>query len=165
MSSDLNDPRRLADLFDLQDGRLNLPLLDEAAIRDLLSSHPRIAVVGASASPFRPSNGVLRDLVAFGYDVVPVNPTETAIEGLACYPTLAEAVAATGPVDIVDVFRRPEACPAHAREAVKVGARCLWLQLGIASREAAEIALAGGLAVVMDRCTAIEHARLRPPST
>ena len=165
MSIDFNDPRRLADLFDLQDGRLNLPLLDEAGIRDLLSSNPRIAIVGASASPFRPSNGVLRDLVTFGYDVVPVNPGETEVEGLACYPTLAEAVAASGPVDIVNVFRRPEACPAHAREAVEAGARCLWLQLGIASREAAEIALAGGLAVVMDRCTAIEHARLRAAST
>ena len=164
MSSDFNDPRPLADLFDLQDGRFNLPLLDDAGIRDLLSSGPRIAIVGASASPFRPSNGVLRDLLAFGYDVVPINPSESQVEGLPCYPTLAEAVAATGPVDIVDVFRRPEACPGHAREAVEVGARCLWLQLGIASREAAEIALAGGLAVVMDRCTAIEHARLRPPS-
>ena len=66
----------------------------------------------------------------------------------------------TGPVDIVDVFRRPEACAAHAREAVEVGARCLWLQLGIANAEAGRIAHEAGLAVVMDRCTAIEHRRL-----
>ena len=76
------------------------------------------------------------------------------------YPTLADAVAATGPFDIVDVFRRAEFCPDHAREAVASGARCLWLQLGIVSVEAARIAAAGGLAVVMDRCTKVEHARL-----
>ena len=160
MSADFNDARRLADLFDLQDGRLDLPLLDDEGIRQLLSGRPRIAIVGASASPFRPSNGVFRDLRAFGYEVAPVNPTETEIDGQTCYPSLAEAVAAIGRIDVVDVFRRPEACPEHAREAVAAGARCLWLQLGIASREAAEIALAGGLSVVMDRCTAIEHGRL-----
>jgi predicted CoA-binding protein len=160
MSADFNDARRLADLFDLQDGRLDLPLLDDEGIRQLLAGRPRIAIVGASASPFRPSNGVFHDLRAFGYEVVPVNPAETSIDGVTCYPSLGEAVAAVGPIDVVDVFRRPEACPEHAREAVAAGARCLWLQLGIASREAAEIALAGGLSVVMDRCTAIEHGRL-----
>lgn len=103
---------------------------------------------------------MLRYLVAAGYDVVPVNPAETEVAGLPCYPTLADAVAATGAVDIVDVFRRSELCPAHAAEAVEVGARCLWLQLGIVNVEAARIAHAGGLAVVMDRCTEIEHARL-----
>jgi predicted CoA-binding protein len=160
MSSDFSDARRLADLFDLQDGRLDLPLLDDEGIRALLSSRPRIAVVGASASPYRPSNGVFHDLRAFGYEVVPVNPAESSIDGITCYPSLAAAAAASGPIDVVDVFRRPEACPEHAREAVAIGAGCLWLQLGIASREAAEIALAGGLSVVMDRCTAIEHGRL-----
>ncbi len=92
--------------------------------------------------------------------MVPVNPAETEIAGLPCFPTLAAAVAATGHVDIVDVFRRREACPEHAREAVAVGAHCLWLQLGIVSREAAQIAHDGGLDVVMERCTIIEHARL-----
>jgi predicted CoA-binding protein len=82
------------------------------------------------------------------------------VAGRVCYPSLAAAVEATGPVDIVDVFRRPEACPAHAREAVAAGARCLWLQLGIVSPEAAAIAAAGGLSVVMNRCTSIEHARV-----
>jgi hypothetical protein len=160
MQADRSKRLGLADLLDLQEGRLDLPLLDEDGIRALLSSARRIAIVGASASPFRPSNGVLRDLRALGYEVVPVNPSETEVDGLPCHPTLAAAVAVSGPVDIVDVFRRPEACPAHAREAVEVGARCLWLQLGIASREAARIALDGGLDVVMDRCTVIEHARL-----
>jgi uncharacterized protein len=103
---------------------------------------------------------VLQSLRRAGYDVVAVNPRETEIEGLPCYPTVADAVAATGPVDIVDVFRRPDLCVEHAREAVAVGARCLWLQLGIANAEAARIAHDGGLAVVMDRCTIIEHRRL-----
>ncbi len=151
---------RVAALLDLQEGRPSVPLLDAEGIAELLRSHPRIAVIGASSSPFRPSNGVFQDLRRFGYDVVPVNPAETEVAGEHCYPTLAAAVEATGPVDLVDVFRRPEACPAHAREAVAVGARCLWLQLGIVSPEAAGIAAAGGLAVVMDRCTVIEHARL-----
>jgi predicted CoA-binding protein len=102
----------------------------------------------------------MRYLVAAGYDVVPVNPRESSVEGRTCYPTLAEAVAAEGAVDIVDVFRRAELCPPHASEAVAAGATCLWLQLGIVSSEAARIAHAGGLAVVMDRCTKVEHARL-----
>jgi uncharacterized protein len=136
-----------------------VPLLDDAGVAEVLQSTRRIAVIGASSHPNRPSSGVLRYLVAVGYDVVPVHPNEREVQGLACYATLEAAVAATGPVDLVDVFRRAEACPAHAREAVAVGARCLWLQLGIVSAEAARIAADGGLAVVMDRCTKIEHAR------
>ena len=80
--------------------------------------------------------------------------------GVLAYPDLAAAVAATGPFDIVDVFRRSEDCPAHAAEAVAVGARVLWLQLGIVSWEAAAIARAGGLGVVMDRCLSVELRRL-----
>ena len=102
---------------------------------------------------------MFRYLRAVGYDVVPVHPREAEVDGVPCFPTLAEAVAATGPFEIVDVFRRPEFCPDHAREAVESGARCLWLQLGIVNAEAARIAAAGGLDVVMDRCTQIEHAR------
>jgi predicted CoA-binding protein len=150
----------VADHLDFEAGRLGVPLLDEAGIRTLLASARRVAIVGASANPFRPSHAVLRDLRRLGYEVVPVNPSESEVDGLPCFATLGDAVAATGPVDIVDVFRRREACPEHAREAVAVGARCLWLQLGIVSREAGRIAHDGGLAVVMDRCTVIEHARL-----
>jgi predicted CoA-binding protein len=103
---------------------------------------------------------VFGSLVGAGFDCVPVNPNEREVVGIAAFPTLAEAVAATGPFDLVDVFRRPESCPSHAREAVAVGARCLWLQLGVVSWEAARIAHDGGLAVVMDRCTKIEWRRL-----
>lgn len=151
-----------AELLDLEEGRTGVPVLDREAIRALLSGSPkpRVAIVGASPNRVRPSHGVLLDLVGLGFDVVPVNPTATEVAGLACYPTLAAAVEATGPVDIVDVFRLPPACPAHAREAVEVGAKVLWLQLGIASREAGRIAHEGGLAVVMNRCLAVEAARL-----
>jgi predicted CoA-binding protein len=141
-------------------------LLDADGIEAVLRGPRRIAVVGASSNPARPSFGVLRTLVRAGYDCVPVNPRETEIQGLRAWPTLGAAVEATGPVDLVDVFRRSELCPEHAREAVAVGAACLWLQLGVVSWEAAAIAAAGGLSVVMDRCTAIELRRIRPsPAT
>ena len=104
---------------------------------------------------------MLRDLRAAGYEVVPVNPNATVVDGLRCYPSVTAAVEATGPVDIVDVFRRADRCAEPAREAVATGARCLWLQLGIADREAGRIAHDGGLSVVMDRCTIIEVRRMR----
>lgn len=151
---------RIAELTDLYEGRLGIPVLDDAGIRDVLTRARRIAVVGASADPGRPSHGVLRQLRGAGYQVVPVNPNENIVDGLVCYPDLAAAVAATGPVEIVDIFRRSDQCATHAREAVAVGAACLWLQLGVVSREAGRIAIGGGLKVVMDRCTIIEHRRL-----
>jgi predicted CoA-binding protein len=156
-----NDDREwLAFLIAVQEGRSPVPLLDDAGIRALLRSRPRIAIVGASANPSRPSNGVMASLRRAGYDVVPVNPGETEIDGLRCFPTVADAVRETGPVGIVDVFRRADQCVAPAREAVAVGATCLWLQLGIANAEAGRIAHEAGLSVVMDRCTIIEHRRL-----
>jgi predicted CoA-binding protein len=161
----LRDPRldlqATAALLDLHEGRFDIPLLDDGGIRELLASTRRIAIVGASDHPWRPSNGVLRDLRDAGFEVVPVNPNATVVAGLTCYPTLAAAVGATGPVDIVDVFRRADQCAEPARDAVATGARCLWLQLGIASREAGRIAHAAGLSVVMDRCTIIEVRRMR----
>lgn len=147
------------DLLDLHEGRLEVPVLDDAGVRQLLASRPRIAIVGASGDPGRPSNGVLRELRAAGFDVVPVNPHASEVDGLPCYPTVMDAVAATGPVGIVDVFRRPEACADAARQAIEAGARCLWLQLGIASREAGRLAHDAGLLVVMDRCTIVEARR------
>jgi hypothetical protein len=155
------DRQRAAERFELEAGRLGSPLLDDDGIAALLRSARRIAVVGASADPWRPSHGVLLDLVAAGFEVLPVNPAVKEVAGLACHGSLeAAAAAASGAIDIVDVFRRPEACPVHAREAVAIAAGCLWLQLGVVSREAGRIAHQAGLAVVMDRCTAIELARL-----
>lgn len=149
----------IATLIAVQEGRPPVPLLDDVGIRDLLRSKPRIAVIGASGSPGRPVYGVMQTLIGAGYVIVPVSPSHETVLGLRCYPTLADAVRETGPVDLVDVFRRPAECAAHAREAVAVGARCLWLQQGIANAEAGRIAHEAGLSVVMDRCTAVEHWR------
>lgn len=154
---------RVADLMAVQEGRSPVPLLGDAAIRALLASRPRIALVGASADPGRPAHGVMEALLALGYDLVPVNPGLGEVRGLRCYPSIVAAVSATGPVAIADVFRRAEFCPDHARDAVAAGARVLWLQLGIASEAAGRIAHEAGLGVVMDRCTLIEHDRLLVP--
>jgi predicted CoA-binding protein len=134
-------------------------LLDDDAIVELLRTARRIAVVGASSNPARPSHGVFRTLVEAGYECVPVNPNETEVQGVPAVATLAEAAAA-GRIDIVDVFRRPELTEPIAREAVAIGAGVLWLQLGVVNWETVRIAAEGGLAVVMDRCTAIELRRV-----
>ena len=147
--------------LDLAESRGAVPLLDDAGIADVLRTTRRIAVVGASSNDARPSFAVFRYLVHQGYDCVPINPGERAVLGVPAFRTLGEAVEATGPFDLVDVFRRSELCEAHAGEAVAIGARCLWLQIGVVNWEAARIAHANGLAVVMDRCTAIEHRRIR----
>ena len=155
------DLDRVRAFLDLAEGRGPVPLLDDAGIADLLRTARRIAVVGASSRPGRPSNGVMAVLLAAGYDCVPVNPNEREVLGRPAYPNLAAAAAAEGPIDIVDVFRRSEALVEHAREAVAVGARCLWLQYGLVDWEAARVAHEGGCAVVMDRCTAVEVRRIR----
>jgi predicted CoA-binding protein len=146
--------------LDLQECRGPDALLGEDGIRELLATSHRIAVIGASDDPRRPSHDVFRHLIRSGFDCVPVNPRTPSVAGVPAYPTLADAVAATGPFDIVDVFRRADQCAVHAREAVAVEARCLWLQLGIVDWESARIAEAGGLAVVMDRCLSVEWRRL-----
>lgn len=124
----------------------------------MLDDSTSIAVVGASANPSRASNFVMTYLASTkpGFDLYPVNPRETEINGVQCYPSL-DALPVVP--DMVNVFRRAEDCPEIAQQAVDIGARYLWLQLGIVSDEAAEIALGAGLGVVMDRCTKIEHAR------
>lgn len=106
----------------------------------------------------------METLVRAGYDCVPINPNETDVLGVAAFATLVDAVAATGPFDLIDVFRRSELSVAHAHEAVAAGASCLWLQLGVANWEAARIAHEAGLSVVMDRCTAIELRRIGGPA-
>jgi predicted CoA-binding protein len=157
---DAAERTRLAAILDLQEGRGGVPLLDDDAIRERLRTARRIAVIGASDRPGRPSREVFAALLRAGYDAVPVTPRFASVDGRTAYPDLAAAVAATGPFEIVDVFRRAEDCPAHAHEAVAAGARVLWLQLGIVSWEAASIAQDGGLDVVMDRCISVERHRL-----
>ena len=153
--------QRPIDLIDAPTGTGALPLLSDADAIELLRDAKRIAVVGASSRPWRASNSVMRYLLDRGYDCVPVNPTRKQVLGLACYDSLEQAVAATGPFDIVDVFRRPEYAPDIARSAVATGCGALWLQQGVISPEAVRIADAGGLAVVMDRCTAVMYGFLR----
>ena len=158
MASD--DLKRVRDLVDLAEGRGSVPVLNDAGVAAVLRDARRIAVVGASPRSGRASNDVMAYLLRAGYDCVPVNPKTDEVLGRRSFPTLAAAAEATGPFDIVDVFRRPQDCIEPAMAAVETRARCLWLQLGIVSWEAARIARDGGLAVVMDRCTKVEHARL-----
>ena len=135
-------------------------MAQDAEIEAILRATRRIAVVGASSNPGRPSFGVFRYLLNEGFECIPINPNERSILGIPAFRTVPEAVAATGPFDLVDLFRRSELCVPHAEEAVAVGARCLWMQLGVVNWDAARIAEAAGLAVVMDRCTAIEWRRI-----
>ncbi len=157
----MDSERKMArDVLDAQEGVGPVSLLDSRAAADLLSRSHRIAMVGASANPARPSHGVMSYLMRHGYEVVPINPKLDEVLGELSYPTLEDAVAATGPFDIVDVFRRPEHTPDIARSTVATRAGALWLQLGVVNWDAAQIAHDGGLVVVMDRCTAIEHRRI-----
>ena len=117
-----------------------------------------IAVVGASSKPARASNFVLTYLLSSStsYEVWPVTPNETEILGAKCYPSLEDL---PGVPDVVDVFRRADQLPGVAREAAEAGAKAFWMQLGLHSDEAAEIAHEAGLDVVSNRCIKIEHAR------
>ena len=127
-------------------------------LRSILEANRTIAMVGASSNPSKPSYEIMKGLLAAGFTVIPVNPTETEVLGQRAYASLEEI---PEPVDIVNVFRRPEQTPEIADEAVKIGARVLWLQTGIISEEAARRARAGGLEVVMDECIGGTTARLR----
>ena len=119
------------------------------ALRELLARSRTIAVVGASSKPERPSLHVIEQLLHAGYNVIPVNPNEKSVLGQRAYPSLAEV---PEPVDIVDVFRPASETPALADDAVRIGAKTLWLQLGIWSNEAAARAQNAGLTVVMNKC-------------
>ena len=130
---------------------------DIPTLRRILHDNRTIAMVGLSGDWFRPSFFAAKYMQDHGYRIIPVNPKYPHILGEKCYPELA---AIPEPVDIVDVFRRPEMTPQVAREAVAIKAKVLWLQLGIKNAEAGQIATDGGLETVMDRCVKIEHARL-----
>ncbi|HKF69722.1 MAG TPA: CoA-binding protein [Vicinamibacterales bacterium] len=129
-------------------------------LKRLLSAASTIAVVGASSNPERPSNGIMRKLKSVGYRVIPVNPNETEVLGERAYASLLDI---PEPIDIVDVFRRAEYTPAIADDAVKVGAKALWLQSGVSNEDAAARATTGGLVVVMNACIGVMHAMLQIP--
>jgi hypothetical protein len=124
---------------------------------EILREARTIAVVGASPNPSRPSHGVMRYLLAQGYHCIPVRPNRTEVLGIPCVDSLAEI---EEPIDLVDVFRRSEFCAEVAREAVAAGAKAVWLQSGLVSREARAIAEDAGLDYVENACTAVVHRRL-----
>lgn len=124
----------------------------------ILRDATTIAMIGASPNPNRPSHDVMRYLLAQGYRVIPVRPLDCEeVHGVPCVSSLAEI---EEPIDLVDVFRREDAAPQHAREAVEAGAKAFWLQLDLRSPEARRIAAEGGMDYVEDECTAIVHRKL-----
>jgi predicted CoA-binding protein len=139
-------------------GRFENP--PDAELLRILTDAETIAVVGASSNPERPSHGIFRKLLREGYRVIPVNPNEKEVLGQKAYPSLAVV---PHPIDIVDVFRRTEYTPDIADQAVRAGAKVLWLQSGIANDEAARRASDGGLTVVMDACIGVMHSALGVP--
>lgn len=134
-----------------------MPIEDDAAIRKILETSRTIAVVGASENPNRDSNSIMRFLMNRGYDVYPVNPQYERVLGRKCFPDMASVPV---PIDIVDVFRTPEAVPAIVDEAIAVKAKVLWLQFGVIHEEAARKAEQNGIQVLMDHCIAVDHRRL-----
>ena len=132
---------------------------DPIVIKSVLSKK-RIAVVGMSAKESRASYSIGLYLKQKGYDVIPVNPRESEILGMTCYPSLLDIPES---IDVVNVFREPAAVPQIAEESIKISADYLWLQLGVISSEGISIATAGGVKSVMDRCIKIEHQRYYDP--
>jgi predicted CoA-binding protein len=129
----------------------------DADLSQILTDAKTIAIVGASSNPEKASYRIMQKLQRAGYHVVPVNPHESEILGERSFPSLIDV---PEPIDIVDVFRRPEDTPSVAEEAVTIGAKALWLQSGIVNEEAAKHAAGGGLKVVMNACIGATHDRL-----
>ena len=138
------------------------PTLDGAGAREVLRTARHIAIVGASPHEWRASHRVMAYLLSQGYQCVPISPNAREVLGQRCYPSLELAAAEDETAfDIIDVFRRTEFAPDIARSAVALGTGTLWLQVGIVSDEAARIAHDGGVRVVMDRCTMVDHRVMR----
>ena len=132
-------------------------MTDNDTLRRILKSCKTIAIVGLSDKPHRPSHGVARYLLDNGYTIIPVNPYVDEVLGQPCYPALSDIPVS---VDMVDCFRRSEEMLDIAREAIAIKARVLWMQLGVVSVEARDLAESAGLEVIMDRCTKIDHSQL-----
>ena len=134
-----------------------MSVVNQVNYKELLDTCKTIAVVGLSSNSLRPSYGVAAYLQRVGYRVIPVNPVEKEILGEKCYASLKDI---SEPVDIVDVFRNPDAVGPIADDAIAIGAKCLWLQEGVINTEAAEKAAKSGLKVVMDHCILKIHRSL-----
>jgi uncharacterized protein len=126
---------------------------DATIIRRLLALN-RIAVVGLSDHPSRPSYYVSSYMMGQGKEIIPVNPRHATVFGLKCYPSLEEV---PGPIELINIFRRPELCPEVVRSAVKLGARGIWIQSGIISDESRQLARQAGIDYIEDRCIMVEH--------
>lgn len=131
---------------------------DPKVIDQILIDAKTIAIVGLSSDASRASNSVSRYMQSHGYRIIPVNPNETSVLGEKAYAQLEDV---PGKIDLVDIFRRSEEAGQHVDEAIRVGARCVWLQEGVIDQDAARRALDAGLAVVMDRCILKEHLKRR----
>ncbi len=132
-------------------------MIDIPTLRRILQDNHVVAVVGLSANWYRPSYFAAKYLQAHGYRIIPVNPRHEEILGEKCYPTLRDI---PGPLDVVQIFQGPERVPPFVEDAIEIGAKVIWMQLGIINETAADRARAAGLDVVMDHCMKIEHARL-----
>lgn len=132
-------------------------MTDIPTLRRILKENHTVAMVGLSASWYRPSNFAAKYLLDHGFQVIPVNPRCDEVLGQRCYPDL-ESI--PGQVDVVDLFQRPGNVPPFVEQAIRIGARVVWMQLGIVNEEAAARAREAGLEVVMNRCMKIEYARL-----
>jgi predicted CoA-binding protein len=130
---------------------------DIPTLRRILNSSRSIAVVGLSAKWYRPSFFAAKYMQDHGYQIIPVNPNYSEILGETCYPDLASIPQS---IDLVDIFQRAETTPEYTRQAIEIGARTVWLQLGVVSDEARQIAHDAKIEFVMDHCVKIEHARL-----
>ncbi|ABB24189.1 CoA-binding protein [Pelodictyon luteolum] len=130
------------------------------SIEDILGTCRVLAIVGLSPKPERPSNAVARYMIAAGYTLIPVNPGQTTILGLPCYPSLkALPPEIAESVEIVNIFRKPADIPPVVDEAIAIGAKVIWMQLGITNEPAAEKARQAGISVVQNRCISVEHQR------
>lgn len=140
----------------IRPGTGQFPGQTTALILSVLSKYKRIAMVGLSANPTRPSYFAATYLKDYGYEITPVNPAYEEVMGLKCYPSLDKVPM---PLEVVDIFRKPEEVPTIVDEAIRLGAKAVWMQLGVIHEAAREKALDAGLDAVMDRCMKIEHAR------
>jgi predicted CoA-binding protein len=137
------------------------PWSDPAVAERILRSYRVWAVVGCSSNPSRPSHGVSRYLIRQGYEVVPVNPRETEVHGLAAHPDLRSLpLDLRERIEVVDLFRRADLVVPHVEEAIEIGAKAIWMQLNVWNQDAAELAAHAGLLVVMNRCPAIDHPQM-----
>jgi hypothetical protein len=131
--------------------------MNDAEVKEILGSTENIAVVGASEDPSRASHDILRFLIGKGFNVFPVNPNHNKVMGKRCVPTLRDI---DEEIELVNIFRNPIYVEPIIRDAIQIGARCVWLQMGVVNKNAYDISLNAGLKAIMNRCIMVEYKRL-----